>query len=36
MISNDTVWVAAYDPSMMRNTFGNPEAVKKVYNGFHP
>jgi hypothetical protein len=35
-LGNDTVWDAAYDPSMMRNTFGNPEAVKKVYNSFHP
>ena len=35
-LGDRTVWDVAYDPSMMRNTFGNPEAIKKVYNSYHP
>lgn len=35
-LNDKPVWDVAYDAAMPRNTFGNPDALKKVYNSFHP
>lgn len=35
-LSDKPVWDVAYDAAMPRNTFGNPDALKKVYNSYHP
>jgi hypothetical protein len=33
-LGDKTVWDVEYDPSMILNTFGKPDSVKKVYNRY--
>lgn len=35
-LSDKPVWDVPYEPVMLRNTLGNPDALKKVYNSYHP
>jgi hypothetical protein len=34
-LGDRTVWDVEYDPIMNGNRFGNPDAMKKVYNSYH-
>ncbi len=35
-LGDKTVWDVEHDPIMGGNRFGNPDAIKKVYNSYHP